>query len=216
MSNAYWEVAVAAALPQTLTYKAPQSMAHILAPGLRVLVPLGRRLVTGYLLEKAQPPQGFSARDIQGVLDSAPLFPESLIAFFRWIADYYFYPLGQVIKEALPSGINNPEEVQCAITDEGRNNLLAGKVRTLAQRAVLKELAESGPALQKELCKKLGPAGSKNSLAALEKNGWISRDPIALPGRVRPHIETFVIPQKESSPAPARMKGRHKILALLK
>jgi len=101
---AYWEVAVAAALPQTLTYKAPQGMAHLLEPGLRVLVPLGRRLVTGYLLGQAAPPQGFAARDIADIPDSKPLFPKELIAFFRWIGDYYFYPLGQVIKEALPSG----------------------------------------------------------------------------------------------------------------
>jgi primosomal protein N' (replication factor Y) len=44
----YLEVAVAAPLSNTLTYKAPAGDPP--KPGCRVLVPLGRRQVTGYVL----------------------------------------------------------------------------------------------------------------------------------------------------------------------
>ncbi|MCG2822169.1 MAG: hypothetical protein L6364_00600, partial [Desulfobulbaceae bacterium] len=45
----YLEVAVAAPLPQTLTYALPAG-GEIPVPGQRVLVPLGGRLLTGYVL----------------------------------------------------------------------------------------------------------------------------------------------------------------------
>ena len=43
---------------------------------------------------------------ILDVLDTERLFTEDMIPFFRWIADYYIYPLGEVIKGALPGGLN--------------------------------------------------------------------------------------------------------------
>jgi primosomal protein N' (replication factor Y) len=45
-------------------------------------------------------------KDIIEVLDADPLWTTNELEFFRWIASYYLYPLGEVLKTALPSGIN--------------------------------------------------------------------------------------------------------------
>ncbi|MDH4321526.1 MAG: primosomal protein N', partial [Desulfobulbaceae bacterium] len=80
----YLEVAVAAPIHQPLTYKLPE---HIdpadLAPGLRLLVPLGNRLVTGYLLgiTETAPATG-RLKSIADLLDPEPLFPAAMIPFF--------------------------------------------------------------------------------------------------------------------------------------
>ncbi|MBC8207945.1 MAG: primosomal protein N' [Desulfobulbaceae bacterium] len=98
------EVAVAAPLVHTLTYTLDQGS---VPAGCRVLVPLGRRRVTGYVLgEQHRAPKGFALKSVIEILDRTPLFPVNLVPFFRWIADYYHYPLGEVIKTALPGGLS--------------------------------------------------------------------------------------------------------------
>ncbi len=49
-----YEVAVVAPLPKTLTYCEPPESTGELLPGQRVLVPLGKRLTTGYVLGSGQ------------------------------------------------------------------------------------------------------------------------------------------------------------------
>lgn len=117
-NNTYLEVAVAAPIFQTLTYKA--SAGTTPQPGCRVLVPLGRRQVTGYIL--AVHPSHDSKHKIKAiseVLDSRSLFPEAMIEFFRWIAAYYQYPIGEVIKTALPAGLISASGRKIILTETG-------------------------------------------------------------------------------------------------
>ncbi|MBW1813978.1 MAG: hypothetical protein JRJ39_10015 [Deltaproteobacteria bacterium] len=46
----YIEVAVALPLTTTFTYSVPEEMLPFVVPGKRVLVPFGKRRVTGYIL----------------------------------------------------------------------------------------------------------------------------------------------------------------------
>ena len=81
--NNYFEVAVAAPIERTLTYLSPEESENELLPGMRVLVPLGGRRVTGYILQKVDAgPSGQQIKRIQEVLDSEPLFPAEEIVFF--------------------------------------------------------------------------------------------------------------------------------------
>jgi primosomal protein N' (replication factor Y) (superfamily II helicase) len=118
------EVAVAAPLHRSLTYAIPERLAGLLTPGMRVLAPLGRRLVTGYLLDLLEePPAGHEAKLIAELLDASPLFPENLIPFYRWIASYYRHPLGEVIKTALPGGLSPGSGRRITLTEKGGNGL---------------------------------------------------------------------------------------------
>lgn len=121
-SEKYLEVAVVAPLPQPLTYKVPAETT--LKPGSRVLVPLGRRQVTGYILavhEKNN--SSHKIISISEVLDSKPLFPKAMVKFFRWIAEYYQYPIGEVVKTALPAGLTSASGRKIILTDNGVTQL---------------------------------------------------------------------------------------------
>ncbi len=112
------EVAVAAPLEQTLTYSLPEPG----APGenfvgRRVQVSLGNRKVTGYVLARV-PILGettYKIRAIGAFLDEYPLFHENSVPFFRWVANYYHYPLGLVIKTALPGGLTPKSEKRLSL-----------------------------------------------------------------------------------------------------
>ncbi len=99
------EVAIPLPLDRTFHYSVPEPLRPRVRQGMRVFVPFGRRKVTGYVLGPAARP-GAELKDIIDVLDDEPLFTSRELAFYRWIASYYLHPLGEVIKTALPAGIN--------------------------------------------------------------------------------------------------------------
>jgi len=100
-------VRVALNLParQTFTYRLPEGVEASAAPGKRVLVPLGRRKQTGYIIEILKDPDCESPRDVLEIFDEAPLFAPDDFLFYSWVADYYVYPIGRALGEILPGSI---------------------------------------------------------------------------------------------------------------
>ncbi len=117
------EVAVAAPLFHTLSYSFdPEADGDPI--GRRVLVRMGAQQVTGYVLGLL-PEEDVSYRILPVIrfLDEKLLFPENLVPFFRWIADYYHFPIGEVIKTALPGGLTLRNRNMLRLTDEGVKRL---------------------------------------------------------------------------------------------
>ncbi|MHB8790887.1 MAG: replication restart helicase PriA [Desulfobulbaceae bacterium] len=175
-----YEVAVAAPLRRTLTYAQPLSLSpeEILAPGRRVLVPLGRRLVTGYVLavsdEAVAGKDGFEIKTIAELPDQEPLFPPVMIPFFRWIADYYHHPLGEVIRTALPGGLTGGSGRRIVLEPAARGQV-ASAVQTAegvtagwGQRFL--ENGELAPGTVAGLWRQ--PV-VRSLLSRWEKNGWV-------------------------------------------
>jgi primosomal protein N' (replication factor Y) len=100
------EVAVAVPLDRSFHYRVPDGMIDLAVAGHRVLVPFGHRRLTGYILGTVEGVSGDKLKDIIEVLDSDPLWTPVELDFFRWIASYYLFPLAEVLKTALPAGIN--------------------------------------------------------------------------------------------------------------
>ena len=149
----YIEVAVALPVFQTFTYSAPESLAAFVAIGKRVLIPFGRRRITGYVLA---PIQGLDQKEIKAVLDvldDQPLFPSAMVPFFRWISDYYKYPPGEVVKNALPGGLNIRDYVQVSLTSDGQAALDSGQLNPITKQ-ILNQV-QSGPCRMNELCKRI-------------------------------------------------------------
>lgn len=96
--------------------------------GRRVLVPFGRRRVTGYIVgvDEAGEPE-FKVKNVSDIIDQFPLYQSDMVGFFKWVADYYHYPLGQVIKTALPGGLTASAQKVLCLTEsrasEGRSEI---------------------------------------------------------------------------------------------
>ncbi len=122
------EVAVAAPLDQTLAYLYAADIDDSSCGGLvgrRVLVPLGKRRVTGYVLGSLPDQEtDYIVRPVLEVLDRQPLFHQNCTDFFRWIASYYHFPIGEVIKTALPAGLLSASAKKILLTDLGRNHIV--------------------------------------------------------------------------------------------
>lgn len=100
------KIALAIPVKETFSYAVPKNLDSQIDIGFRVLVPFKNRKVTGYILEKGQENQEKDLKEILEVLDPEPLFHRNLVPFFKWMADYYLYPIGHLIQSALPGGLN--------------------------------------------------------------------------------------------------------------
>ncbi len=97
-------VSVAVPVPALglLTYRVPADQ-RVPVRGARVVVPLGKRTLTGVVIgEAANFDRTFEIRDIREVLDEAAFVPSAVIALTEWVSSYYLAGPGAALAAALP------------------------------------------------------------------------------------------------------------------
>lgn len=77
--------------------------------GVRVLVPLGKKEIVGIVQGKhaGALQEGIVLRNIIAQLDEEPMVTTEQLQLWRWIADYYMCPIGDVMSAALPKKIGD-------------------------------------------------------------------------------------------------------------
>ncbi|HCH66378.1 MAG: primosomal protein N' [Deltaproteobacteria bacterium] len=139
------EVAVAAPVDQPFTYRIPPGMSLVV--GHAVLVPFGRRRVTGYvvgLLDHTDVPAA-RMKDIARLLDPKPAIGPNQLALCRWASEYYLSGLGEVIATALPSSYRGGSRRVYLSSEAGVEAVAAGGMDDTLRMSVLREVvARSG------------------------------------------------------------------------
>ena len=100
------------------TYGVPEALASRVQNGMRVTVPLGKSktyvgIVAEYPVDVPKPAKEIAQqgkkkivyKNIADVLDDTPILLPQQLRLWKWIADYYMSPIGDVYKAALPSGL---------------------------------------------------------------------------------------------------------------
>jgi len=204
--QALWEVAVALPLDRTLTYRLPPEMAAAARVGSLVQVPLGRRQVTGYLLGPGAAPPDVKIKEIRAVLDPVPRFGPELVPLFRWLADYYQYPLGEALSQIIPGGahLTGPRHETLAVLQELDDSSPARRPGPRA-RLILDYLGQHGatPVLELERlfpgCRPILKRLAARKLVALEKRPYW-RDPLesqALP--LEEEVPPALVPEQQEA-----------------
>ena len=187
---AYIDVAVTLPVHKTYTYGVPQDWLTRMSVGCRVLVPFGRRRLTGYILAVGEQSSHDEVKAVLDILDEAPLFPKEMVPFFQWMADYYLHPIGLVIKTALPAGLSLYEYTEVVITETGKAALTRAATPPL-MRAILNRL-ESRPCKRHLLERQVGQRIPKLVFGKLKESGWIDFQRRLSPGQTRPKTERVV------------------------
>lgn len=91
---------------EPLTYQTSAAAGAGLKVGMRVLVPLGNRIVSGWVLNLDSPYKG-RLKNIIGVIDDPFCPDEAFLEFARQSAVAYFASVGVVLDHALPAGKRN-------------------------------------------------------------------------------------------------------------
>ena len=100
------------------TYAVSEGLAPQIQVGVRVTVPLGKSktyvgIVAEYPVDVPKPAKEVAQqgkkkieyKNIADVLDDTPILLPQQLRLWKWIADYYMSPIGDVYKAALPSGL---------------------------------------------------------------------------------------------------------------
>ncbi|HYP53195.1 MAG TPA: primosomal protein N', partial [Pyrinomonadaceae bacterium] len=189
----YAEVAFPVRVMRTFTYRLPVSMRNDARVGSRLLVPFGRKLVTGYVvalheeLDPAVELEESEIKDAEELLDAEPLLTPEVLEITRWISDYYAAPWGEVLKAALPAGLNATVEQVLTVTAEGRDELTRlpiGRMTTAKARA-LRMVAADGEKALREVAREIGQARASAVARDLELAGWVTLSPRSRPARAR-------------------------------
>ncbi len=207
------EVAVALPVFGTYSYLVPEDRAGAVAAGVRVLVPFQNRRATGYVLGPGQVPDGIELLPILDVLDAAPLLPEAMLPWLRWMADYYLHPLGEVIRTALPGGLTDTDVSMVELTAEGRKRLSDGLAEA-ARRDLLDRIA-NGPVRLRTLRRQFPDMAVSSAVAFLERTGWVQRRRHLVHGTTRAKTERRVRLIQAPETATRRAPVRQRLLDLL-
>ncbi|MEO8606172.1 MAG: DEAD/DEAH box helicase, partial [bacterium] len=144
-----------------LDYRTPQR----LAPGTRVLVPLGTRRAMGIVIGAGAAPEGVALRDVIAVLDDAPVLDASLMQLAEWMAGYYLASLAEVLGTALPGALRIETERRVQLVGMPPDGLAAPELAVVA-------LLAGGDVNTTVVVQRLGEPG-RRALAALQRRGVV-------------------------------------------
>lgn len=96
-------VAVPIPVDETFVYEMPPGEAP--QPGLRVLVPFGRRRLLGTVVAEETSVPSRPIKPIAGIPEPRLTITPELFDLCRWVSEYYLAPLGEVLHAAAPSTV---------------------------------------------------------------------------------------------------------------
>jgi primosomal protein N' (replication factor Y) len=160
------------ALP-ALTYRVPADLA---APpiGVRVLVPLGTRVLTGVVVGMPEAaPDETTVREILDVLDQRPFLPEGVVSLALWVSEYYLAPPGDAIAAAMPpfAWVESERRYERTAAADAGGVLVSDPL----SRRLLERLA-AGPRAVRALANDAGETSTvRAALRTLERRGLVAR-----------------------------------------
>jgi primosomal protein N' (replication factor Y) len=162
------EVCIREPVRKTFAYLVPTSLEGRLQIGSEVLVPFGRRRVTGYVIGPSELPPGVRVLEILSLVRSDPPVDQSMIRLTRWVSDYYLAPWGEVLGTVLPGG-TSPVEKETVV-------LLASPDQSTLdtdQADVLSLVRTKGECTVTNLIRRLGARRARAALRKLEAMGVV-------------------------------------------
>jgi primosomal protein N' (replication factor Y) len=111
-------VIIPSPLGQPLIYSVPDDLRDSISVGMRVLIPLGKRKVTGVVLELLQTTSLLQTRPVQALPDEAPVLDQTLLLLSQWVAHYYLATLGEVLAAILPPPLRRESQRKVVLLPE--------------------------------------------------------------------------------------------------
>lgn len=134
------EIALPIPVFKNFSYLLPENCSLEQIIGKRVLVPLGKRILTGYIISAYSTEENHSTlKPIIDILDSSVSFSENMLKFTKWISDYYLCPHGEVLRSAVPSGLSPKSLIRISINQEEYNRQSEQLKRNAPKQSILLE-----------------------------------------------------------------------------
>lgn len=178
--NLLVQVAVPSPLYGVFDYRWTSS-APIL-PGARVLVPFGRRQVTGIVMgpitDSAVPDA--KLRSVAKIHDAEPVLSADILQLLQWASRYYHHPIGEVLTAALPVLLRKGKPADITEREFYRwvpgDEILALPRTAVVQQQLLDYLRElAGKPVASDVLAQISPRW-RASMKPLMARGWVACD----------------------------------------
>lgn len=156
-------------------------------PGMRIQVPFGHRQLVGVILRVDEHPciPLDKIKPASVILDQKPLFSHQFITFCEWAANYYHYPLGEILVGCMPKVLRTVKKggrraiaKQWRLTPSGAELPLETLNKAPKRKALLSLLTNHTEGLSTP---ELATQGfSANLIQAVMDKGWIEPHTIEL------------------------------------
>lgn len=212
-SPVYVEAVLPVPLRRSFTYRIPEKLRPLIKLGARLMLPFGRRDLTGYAvgLHADLPPDveidESKIKDVIELTDEEPLVTPEILELTKWTADYYASFWGEMLKASLPAGINTERvkpKRRKSVRLIGSNGSVEGeKPLTDVQSVIINVLTENGGEM---LFTDLIERASTNAspIMTLAKRGYlevyvddIMRDPLS--GAKLPDRDEFTLTREQQT-----------------
>ncbi len=197
VAKGFAQVVIPSPVKEPLLYQVPPALQGRLEVGMRVLVPLGKRKVTGVVFDFAQETSLEKVREVLTVLDDRPVLDPSILKLCRWISNYYIAPMGEVLSAALPPLLRLESQRMVVLREPSPS--LSGKV----EKEIFAVVAKRRRILLKTLARLFPGGGFYRALGRLVATGAVEIEEKLRANRKREMIqEPGGDPEVRLSPVP--------------
>jgi primosomal protein N' (replication factor Y) len=127
----YAEIAVRYAVDRLFVYLVPPRLRGEELPGRRALVPFGKKILTGYVIDTTHETSVSNPKSLIDLLDERPILSRPLLDLARWMAAYYSAPLGRVIRTMLPAGMEVQSRAMVHLANDIEENGLTDDTKRI-------------------------------------------------------------------------------------
>ena len=189
------EVAVPVHVRQTFTYNLPGDLASRALVGARVTVPFGKKTLTGFVValheQLGSEIAGAEIKDVEELIDEAPVITPEILELTHWVSDYYFAPWGECIRAALPAGAAVISERVLSITEAGRAE--SSRLGRSSPTALALELFDGSDTVAvRQLERQFSKPRAAAMIRHLERAGFIQVSQRVGETRMRPRLQNAV------------------------
>ncbi len=176
------------------TYSIPKDLNGEVQIGKRVVVPFGRRILTGFVIDTSETTDvKEKIKPVKDVLDDKPIFDKKSLKFYQWVADYYLSSLGEALKNSVPYGSDVESKRKIvADTDYCRELYDAEKKKTTIKAKLLNELSQKETHSISQLQKAVRRKNIYSILNSLQNKGAVSVLYLIDEGKVKVKTVKFV------------------------
>jgi primosomal protein N' (replication factor Y) len=174
MSNPYAQIVLPLSVDKQFTYALPPSLRSHVKVASRVLVPLGRRTMTGIVVALVGKSPVSQVKEVLDLLDPEPIFDPTMLQLTRWISEYYLCSWGEAFKAALPAGFWRKGRRLIRLR-EPYANALVRKLRGSSplQAEIVEMLMRRGEMSDAALARRVGREGLFAALDQLRRAGYV-------------------------------------------
>jgi primosomal protein N' (replication factor Y) (superfamily II helicase) len=187
------DIALPVPIDRTFTYFVPPELQPFALPGKRVLVPFGKKHLTGVIVGLPADTTVKGLKPVNDILDAQPIFSQEMLSLTKWIAEYYLAPWGDVLKAASPQGLSQESNKTIRFIGHDLEALLqTTKKSAPRQHAILQALAGGIPLSLAHMQKKLRTKSIHTVVNDMLNRGWISVEEEIEKPKVKPKLEHII------------------------